>query len=500
MKSEIQMFVLWPKALKKEQKILDDIASRAEIIASYRAKWPDGVTAERGYRRFYGALLPDSAGKAKRAGVGEFRVVIVRTSATRHGYQMTQRGHEFLNLDLYEMKWHYRQWVGGLHRVHGTLSIPEARHDLMMLTGFTLDEWANGTASAQAAKVLPGHGGWRDVSEMLKLLNETCPYVVMRNAESLPDDFNPLHDDIDMLVASAKECATIIGAVKRPGSGAAAYSVKIGGKDVKLDLREIGDGYFDTAWQRSMLANRRCNAKGVFVPAAEDEFYALVYHVMYMKPLIKSDYCAKLPAMAASAGIAGACSPGDWATALENFMKQRDYTIPVPRDRSVHINEFRANWRNYAAEAEALFGLEDVRLEVGVTGAAMLSAKLDGEDVVVEHFEGAQWRARCGFDLQERFCEMATEFTSRPIRWHDGARGVYYIAARPRGVSLREAVYTGNLPAGDAMKRLAENALRLADALDAADIVHRAISPDALYIDAEGGISLGAFGCGVRRK
>ena len=122
MASELHLFAIWPFARSHEDRILADIAEHAQIVSTFVVDWPRRVSAECGYRRFYGPLLPDAVGKAKRAGRGKFRLVIVRIANPRYDWRLTQRGYELVNLDMFDMKWRYRGWVGGNHRVHNRSS------------------------------------------------------------------------------------------------------------------------------------------------------------------------------------------------------------------------------------------------------------------------------------------------------------------------------------------------------------------------------------------
>lgn len=501
--AEIHLFAIWPFAMKEREKILADIAKKAQILASFTLDWPRGMSAEEGYRQFYGTLLPDSAGKVKRAGAGPFSVVIVRLQSPRYDWRMTQRGLEFVNLDMFDMKWLYRGWVGGLHRVHGTSMPSEARRDIMTLTGFSADDWLAGRATPPATAALPGRGGWKSLASLFAFLNEVHPYVVLRNGDGLPESFNAEHDDIDMLVANTAECAALIGAKKRPGAGEAAYSVVIAGWNVKLDLRELGDGYYEETWQRRMLANRVANGSTtakVFVLPPQDTFYALVYHILYMKPEIKADYCTALPRLAATAGATGT-TPGEWLEALEAFMAANSYRVTKPRDKSVHLHKFRVTWRDFAEEAAELFSLRDIHPEIGVVRYPILNATMDGRNVRVFCFTGKRWRARCGYDLQLRMNEHSPNLVPRPLLWHLGRGSKVYLVTENSGASqMREFLDIGKRIDSAASAVMAQSALRLVAALDATGIVHRNICAETLRIAPDGALSLDSFENGVLRS
>lgn len=76
---------------------------------------------------------------------------------------------------------------------------------------------------------------------------------------------------------------------------------------------------------------------GVFVPTAEHAFHTLVYHALFQKLAIASDYPAKIAALAMEAGVGGA-SFDDWRGRLVSFMRERRYRPVRPEDRSVKYN------------------------------------------------------------------------------------------------------------------------------------------------------------------
>lgn len=154
MNKEVHLFVFWPLSRAYEERALADMAEHAEILARIESAWPEGMSADKGYRLFYGPGLPDAVGKAKRAGIGRFLIVVVRLTDPHYDWRMTQRGFELVNVDMFDLKWRYRGWMGGLHRVHGTASTDEARRDILLLTGQPLEAWVDGSADPNAVVTL----------------------------------------------------------------------------------------------------------------------------------------------------------------------------------------------------------------------------------------------------------------------------------------------------------------------------------------------------------
>ena len=65
--------------------------------------------------------------------------------------------------------------------------------------------------------------------------------------------------------------------------------IKIKNKIIKLDVRFIGDGYFDINWQKKILNNRKYHL-GYYIPNHENFIYSLLYHIVYHKGYIDKKY------------------------------------------------------------------------------------------------------------------------------------------------------------------------------------------------------------------
>lgn len=494
---EIGLFVLWPAARREQNRIVEDVRKHAQIVAAYEADWPEGISAAAGYARFYGPLLPDAVGKVKRAGSGKFFVMIVRLPRARRELRMTQRGHESVNVAMYDMKWNYRRWSGGLHTVHGTLTPEETRRDLMMLTGHSAGEWLSGAASPENAEVLPGRNGWRDMRTLFGFLKETMAYVVMRNAEELPDRLDPEHGDVDILAADAKWCASLVNARKSPG-GEAAYAVRVAGVDVHFDIREPGDGYYCEKWERDLLERRVLDADGIYEPAPRDAFFSLLYHILFMKRTVASGYCRKLPSMAEAAGV-DATGFGQWWELLERHMADNGYFFQIPRDRTVRLIAHRVDFRNVASEARTLFATSGERPVVEYSGSLDFSADMDGGRVRVSYRPGEWDSVRQAHGMQLAFWSADDSLSARPILCHVARGGGFLVTEVPRGVPLGILLSSGYVPSAAQAARIAADAQKIVAALDASGIVHRNITAERIRVSPDGSLSLDGFEAAIDR-
>lgn len=504
-RSEIHLFVLWENSRVAEERILADMSAHVTVLAKIEGAWPAGVPAATGYRRFYGAFLPDPVEKVRNAGSGEFLIVVVRDEDAVYGDRETVRGIERVNERIFDMKWRYREWVGGGHRVHGTNSTDEARRDIMLLTGHTLDAWISGAARDLPMTVLPGQNGWRSMAELLAFLNETHPYVVLRNWEGLPETFDPRHDDVDLLVANAKDCAGLLCARKAHGGGA-AYLVSVGGRDVRLDIRAVGDGYYDEAWEDEILAMRVRTKSGVYRPDALNAFHALYHHAVYQKRAFAADYPAKLAALAAEAGFAMS-SVDEEFPAHEAFLATRHYRGTNPKDKSVSADRALMDWRRFAHEATGICAVTDVRpyglatrvrTRRTLTDLRFAATGPSGERLFVKYVSAHGSIVQSEYDAAARFAKACPAHAVRQVHWHTGRRGAYLVQALRPGRTLAAALAAGTVDALCA-DRLAAALAEIAEGLAAADIVHRDIRPENILLADDGAILLTGFRFGIRR-
>ena len=79
----------------------------------------------------------------------------------------------------------------------------------------------------------------------------------------------------------------------------------MGGVKVKLDIRVVGDRYYDDTWARDMLTRRvqgHVPDSQAFSVSPTDLLFSLVYHVLVHKWSIAKDYPGRLCAQARGLG------------------------------------------------------------------------------------------------------------------------------------------------------------------------------------------------------
>lgn len=190
---------------------------------------------------------------------------------------------------------------------------------------------------------------WLSIEEIFDALNkENANYLVMRNYECFASGevFLNSHDDIDLLCDNINQIKRILDTRKRfwiPTIN--SYYIKFNNLKVNVDIRFIGDGYYDENWQKEMLKNKRIVQSQVYVMAKEDYFYSLIYHAIFQKYYLSDEYLQKLKNMSREFGFEYE-TEADLLSALIQYMKDRNYEMTITRDPAIILNAkagFQAN-------------------------------------------------------------------------------------------------------------------------------------------------------------
>ena len=342
--SEPHCFVLW-KA-EGHGRIQGEISQRFEILRAI-VYTPNFIARAGGdrkalFRKFY-CGGPGSHGEK---GLTPFILYFVMDKAPRYEIRTNPfRGtQETVNVNVFDLKNKLRGDLSSF--LHGSDSVQECFDNLEALT-IHLQE-------VPKSYWLRWRPRFSSVSDFFARLNETVglEYVVLRNFEDLMRNKVDNGADIDLLVNDFYLLKRVSGAIgykhkrwNRPGPALeyggykiAGY-VSIGGQEVSVDIRFVGDGYYCEQWEREILS-QRVRTGNFFIPNEENLFYSLLYHALVHKRSVSDRYRRALGDMMPRVGLRGEIADSDerlWKC-LDDFMRQKRYVYIRPDEVSIPLS------------------------------------------------------------------------------------------------------------------------------------------------------------------
>lgn len=293
--SEIHLFLIWSEAKESRKKIIKDLEGEFKILHVETVAWSSGLFSEN-LSRLYGQKLPNNSFKQKHCGTGPFTCIIVEDINPIYESIDIGSGRGFLSLNknIYNLKSKYREWTGGGHKIHATNNKEESEHDIRLIfhkkpIDFKINEKLEYYDLDIKYRDLLGAQGYKNSDEFLLGLNSEPNYVIMRG--EIDEYFLNGSEDIDLLVENKKDFIYTLN-LKHQGKkfSTSRYQVKIGDIYVHIDINYIGDGCFDSRWQKRMLNERIIN-DGIYTLSKCDKHKADIYHNVIHKNIInKSEH------------------------------------------------------------------------------------------------------------------------------------------------------------------------------------------------------------------
>lgn len=341
MKNEYHILIAWEKAAITTEQIIQHLTDNLTIKLVFNYNW-DAVYAKRNYASFYGEKLENIQYKVDHCGKGNFRVFIICDNTPQYEIRSTSSGKRTVNINMFELKTLLRKMTGGGHLIHASDTANEAILNSVSLFGKPIDEIMD-KYQTYLGKVnnpidikrnISGALGWESWEVFLNALNYCTKYVVLRNIKTILDDNLEEHGDTDLLVGDMGSAITLLaGEKKELGKERVLYSVKISGKEKLVDLRHLGDGYYDKNWENVILNNRKKHLdSNIYVPDTENQMFSLLYHALVQKMHIANDYQIVL------AEFFNYKNRDDLKKFLEVFMEEHQYKYSLPKDPSVYIH------------------------------------------------------------------------------------------------------------------------------------------------------------------
>ena len=122
---------------------------------------------------------------------------------------------------------------------------------------------------------------WESVWQLLQKMDKE-EYVFLRNADGISDDFNE-SDDWDLLCNNIKRFTQQLKLKPlHDGRFCFNYYTMVHGNKLLLDIRCVGDGYYDMLWEREMLKARK-REKFCYVLDHTQQKFSVLYHCLIQK-------------------------------------------------------------------------------------------------------------------------------------------------------------------------------------------------------------------------
>lgn len=180
---------------------------------------------------------------------------------------------------------------------------------------------------------------WDSLTSMFEELNHSgINYLVLRNYEELINDrLDSSHSDIDFLCDDISEFIRISGAVSRSDIkfDLTHSFIKVSGNIIYIDIRTVGDGYYDATWEKDMLESREFYKDIFYVMNLENYYYSLCYHALVHKMFLSEDYKIKIKKMGMKLKLD---ENVPIRKLLEEFMKTKGYLYTYPRCLRSYVN------------------------------------------------------------------------------------------------------------------------------------------------------------------
>ena len=138
----VYLFVIWHRGMPEAERILGEIRNRFTVLKQFDVTWPAGDYV-RNFAAFYGWKSYGMwVGKKHRSGTGVFRAVVVRDDRPVFSDPEKRCLPELLQDDnVYSLKVACRGMTAHSNVVHASVNEAETRHNLMALTGESLERF-----------------------------------------------------------------------------------------------------------------------------------------------------------------------------------------------------------------------------------------------------------------------------------------------------------------------------------------------------------------------
>ena len=330
---ELHLFIIWEKGRQFEKEVISEIEKEFTIAQTFSITWSPYQVANN-YTRFYGASLPKGSRKELHCGIGEFRLIVVHDLKPKYDLRQTSKGMRKVNTNMFDTKAKVRELTGGGHKIHGTDNFEETKHDLVLLTGMSVDDFLvkhdKRNHDIIMKKNLMGCYGWDDFEQLFYVLNECTDYLILRNHENINIEyFRNNRSDIDILTKDSNEIKYVLGDLVNLENGNEHMHVSIDNKLVMFEVYQSGKNLYHSSFENDLFRNK-VTTNEIYHPNKEMEMYALIYHALLLKKEFLEKHKARISQKYGNYIKANENNEENLLAMLIDYYKEKDYKFIMP--------------------------------------------------------------------------------------------------------------------------------------------------------------------------
>ena len=225
--------------------------------------------------KFYNVSVDDFRGST------DFNIYIIKDNNPVYDYRQTSKGNRKVNIHLFDLKKSLRKITGGC-KIHATDNIQETKDNLKTLGLY---------------KKYYNEKNFDSLENVFNELNKypNLKWVITHNFDDFVNG-----DDIDFLTDNYFYFMGVLDATEKPkgekfnsvsnGGNSVRNYIKVGKKNIPIDIRFLGDNYYDKKLQQDMLDTRIKHPIGFYIPNKDMHLHSLIYHAIIHKSKISSTY------------------------------------------------------------------------------------------------------------------------------------------------------------------------------------------------------------------
>ncbi|MBJ62012.1 MAG: hypothetical protein CMB57_02040 [Euryarchaeota archaeon] len=314
--SEIHLLLDWERSLSVAE-FTESLPAHLHVVSFYERDAINDETMRLSLlQNFYGVPVADNRFKS------DHFIYVLNDTQPQYSWRQTTKGYRRVNSNVFDLKKRLRARIQG--QIHATDNIQETKENMAVL-GLSYSSFYTKSFAS--------------LSSVFDTLNHASDfkYVVLRNFENLTaNDAVEIdeHTDLDLCVSDYYMAKRLLDAESttlermEDGEGRVQNRFKVGDKWVQVDIRYVGDHYYDTRWEEALLESRMW-FNGFFIPNEENLRYSLLYHALVHKFSVSETYLVRFKQEFHTIDRA------ELASELKSWMRERQYSMPKPSDPSV---------------------------------------------------------------------------------------------------------------------------------------------------------------------